>query len=222
MPIRINLLAEAQAAEEIRRKDPAKRAVWIAIVLVAIVLAWSSFLQAKIIVVNSTLNTETAKLESLTNAFTLALANRAKLGDAQTKMAALNRFMTNRFLEGPALNSLMRSLPDGIQILHLRTEQNFDEVKPTLNENGKVLKPGGAVEKIRLILDAKDASDNPGNQQINTVIQALAGTPYFKSENINTNHIQLRNLSSLPQLDPETGKPYYLFSLECSYPERVR
>ena len=29
MAIRINLLAESQAAEEMRRKDPVKRAVWI-------------------------------------------------------------------------------------------------------------------------------------------------------------------------------------------------
>ena len=29
MPIRINLLAEQQAAEEARRRDPVKRALWV-------------------------------------------------------------------------------------------------------------------------------------------------------------------------------------------------
>ena len=48
MPIRINLLAEAQAAEEMRRRDPVKRAVWIAGALVLVVAAWVVFLQVKI------------------------------------------------------------------------------------------------------------------------------------------------------------------------------
>ena len=38
MPIRINLLAEAQAAEEMRRKDPVKRAVWIGGFVIFLVL----------------------------------------------------------------------------------------------------------------------------------------------------------------------------------------
>jgi len=42
MPIRLNLLAEAQAAEEARRRDPVKRAIWIGALLVSVVLVWSS------------------------------------------------------------------------------------------------------------------------------------------------------------------------------------
>ena len=34
MPIRLNLLAEAQAAEEARRRDPVKRAVWMAALII--------------------------------------------------------------------------------------------------------------------------------------------------------------------------------------------
>ena len=37
---RINLLAEAQAAEELRRRDPVKRATWLGAFLVAAILAW--------------------------------------------------------------------------------------------------------------------------------------------------------------------------------------
>ncbi len=35
MPIRLNLLAEAQAAEEMRRRDPVKRALWLAGLIIA-------------------------------------------------------------------------------------------------------------------------------------------------------------------------------------------
>ncbi|MGC3957234.1 MAG: hypothetical protein QM813_04480 [Verrucomicrobiota bacterium] len=50
MPIRLNLLAEAQAAEELRRNDPVKRALWVSVLLIALVLVWASSLQLKLIV----------------------------------------------------------------------------------------------------------------------------------------------------------------------------
>jgi len=48
MPIRINLLAEAQAAEEMRRKDPVKRAIWIGGFVVFLTLLAALTLQLKI------------------------------------------------------------------------------------------------------------------------------------------------------------------------------
>ena len=45
MPIRINLLAEAKAAEELRRHDPVKRVIFFGAFLVALALVWSSSLQ---------------------------------------------------------------------------------------------------------------------------------------------------------------------------------
>ena len=48
MPIRINLLAEAHAAEELRRKDPVKRGIYGAVVVVSCVLIWALTLQLKI------------------------------------------------------------------------------------------------------------------------------------------------------------------------------
>jgi len=42
MPIRINLLAEALAEEDLRRRDPVKRAIFIGAFLVALSLVWFS------------------------------------------------------------------------------------------------------------------------------------------------------------------------------------
>jgi len=39
MPIRINLLAESQALEEMRRRDPVKRAIWVGVLVVSLLLA---------------------------------------------------------------------------------------------------------------------------------------------------------------------------------------
>jgi hypothetical protein len=212
MPIRINLLAEAQAAEELRRRDPAKRAVWAGIVVIACVVAWVCVLQAKIIVVNSTLSNRVAQKQSLEKQYTTVVSNQMVLRDVMGKLAALNRFTSTRFLQATPLDALLRASADGIQILHLRTEQSFESTPDPKSP---------VTEKVKLVLDVKDSSANPGDEQINKYKVALAATPYFQAQRISTNEIQLRNLS-VAQIDADTGKPYVQFTLECVYPERVR
>ena len=210
MPIRINLLAEAQAAEEVRRRDPAKRAVWAALIVIAGVAAWICVLQAQIIVVNSNYSTKLAQLNSLTNQYTTVMANKNKLGEVESKLIALNHFATARFLQATPLDALMHTSVDGIQLIHLRTDQSvevFTDPKPA------------TTEQIRLVMDVKDSSENPGNEQINKYKQVLAATPYFLAEKITTNNIQLKNLG-IAQIDTETGKPFVQFTLECVYPDR--
>ena len=56
MPIRINLLAESQALEDMRRRDPVKRAIWVGVFLGLVILAWSSSLQLKAMVAKGKLN----------------------------------------------------------------------------------------------------------------------------------------------------------------------
>ena len=56
MPIRLNLLAEAQAAEELRRRDPVKRAIWIGALILAAMLVWSSSRQLQVMLASSELN----------------------------------------------------------------------------------------------------------------------------------------------------------------------
>jgi hypothetical protein len=53
MPIRLNLLAEAQAAEDFRRRDPVKRGIGLAALLVALMLVFSSFLQLRATLANT-------------------------------------------------------------------------------------------------------------------------------------------------------------------------
>ena len=65
MPIRINLLAEAQAAEEMRRKDPVKRSIWVGSFLVFLVLLWGFSLQVKIMVTRSEMSALNVKWKSI-------------------------------------------------------------------------------------------------------------------------------------------------------------
>jgi len=225
MPIRINLLAEAQSAEDVRRRDPVKRSIYAASALVVMVLVWISSLQVKIMTDNAHLNSLEARLSSHTNEYNKILVNKQTLTDVSEKLAGLNRLSANRFLQATMLNALMHATVEGIQITRLHTEQGYEVIAKTeaTTDKGKTVpgKPAGVLARVKLILEGKDNSANPGSEQINQFRETLAQTRYFECQKISTNNILLKNLSP-PQLDPESGKPYVIFTLECSYPDKVR
>ncbi len=189
MPIRINLLAEAQAVEDVRRRDPVKRVVWAAVFTVSLVLVWISSLQVKIMTGNSELGSLEGRLNSKTNQYNQVINNQRKLADVNAKLAALDRLLTNRFLQATPLDALQHSTVEGIQFTRMRTEQKYEVVpegKTTTGEGGKTIpgKPGSSTERLKLILDAKDTSPNPGVYQSTRWKEALAQTPYFLSQHI--------------------------------------
>ena len=77
-----------------------------------------------------------------------------------------------------------------------------------------------AMEKIKLYLDARDGSASPGIMQVNKFKSIISASPYFEHERINTNNISLKSITP-PNFDPESQKPFVLFSLECFYQERL-
>lgn len=227
MPIRINLLAEAQAAEEIRRRDPVKRAIWAAFLIVVMVLFVSVMFGIKTIAKNSTLNSCQVQFNLLTNQYNLVISNQNRLHDIQSKLTMLNRYATGRFLAASPLDALEHSTVDNIRLTHLHFEQIFDitpEVPAFTNpDTGQRSpgKPGSSKEKVKLILEAKDSSESPGGEQISRLQQALAANIYFQDQHINTNRIKLLK-SDTPMYDNDARKPYVLFTLECQYADMPR
>lgn len=225
MPIRINLLAESQAAEEIRRRDPVKRAIWVGICIIVLVLVWSSSLQVNIMTDNGKLSKLEGQLQSRTNDYVKVLDNQKKLAETKMKLTALNQLAASRFLEANLLDAFQHSPVEGIQINHLRTEQTYEvmpDTPPQKLESGKTIpgRPGVATERIKLYLDARDDSSNPGIMQVNKFKDTLARTPYFESERIPSNNITLKNITP-PTFSTQTQKPFVQFSLECMYQERI-
>jgi hypothetical protein len=228
MPIRLNLLAEAQAAEEMRRKDPVKRAIWVGAILVSLMLAWSSSLQLKAMIAANEVGHLEGQMISNSNSYKGVLDNLKKRDEIQGKVAALFQLSTNRFLQGNLLNALQQTNVDDVQLLHLKLDQTYavvEAVKPRTNENHRITpgRPGTSTEKIILMLDGFDSSSNPGDQ-VPIYKRAVAGQPYFRSLLGKTNDVNLKNLSP-PELMPtagSVGKPCVLFTLECRMQEKTR
>jgi hypothetical protein len=210
MPIRLNLLAEAQAAEDLRRRDPVKRVIILSVLLVAGILMWGSTLQLKVIIENRNLSSVQFQVDSETNAYNMALSGNAKIVETKKKIAALQKLTNARLLQGNLLNALQKVTVDNVQLMRIRVNQVY------IPHSGKT---PTITERTSVTLDARDSSSNPGDQ-VGKFKAALAAHPYFKEMLDPTNSISLTDESS-PETDAE-GKNFVLFTLECHFPDKTR
>src|SRR3954471_24568066 len=129
MPIRINLLAEAQATEELRRKDPVKRALVVSAVLIILVLSWIGTLEFKIISAKGALKGLETRWSSIEKDYQVAVESKRKAIEVEGKLTALQQLKSNRFLWGTALNAFQQTLSgvEDIQVVRLKTEQSYTQ-----------------------------------------------------------------------------------------------
>ena len=225
MPIRLNLLAETHAAEEERRRDPVKRALWLAALIIVVILAWSSFLQLRVTLANSDVGRLEAQISARTNEYSSILDNNNKIADINHKLEALRRLSADRLLEGTLLGALQKTTVDDVQLLRLRVDQTYVSVegaKAHTNDQNVLIpaKLPTRTEKILLTLEGVDSSANPGDG-LNKYKDALTTNAYLKQMLVKTNGISLKNLAP-PQISPLNGKPSVNFTLECRYPDKTR
>jgi hypothetical protein len=224
MPIRINLLAEDQAVEEQRRRDPVKRAIWTGLVLVSLMLAWASSLQLKSMMARRELGRLENQIGSHTNAYQIVMANKKKLGDTRHRLDGLQELAADRFLNGTVLNAMQKNTFDDVQLLRFKAEEAYvlnEEIKPHTNAADKFV-PGKAAtvtEKVVVTMDVKDIGNPPGDM-VNKYTDSVAEAEYFRKVITNKSNVKL--LSFSPAQTGTDGKPYVIFTLECRYPELTR
>jgi hypothetical protein len=223
MPIRINLLTEALAEEDLRRRDPAKRAIYIGVFLVALSLVWFSSIWLEGKIAQQTTDRVDIEIDSQTNQFNEVETNLNNISACQRQLAALQQLNTNRFLEGNLLNALQQVYVPNVQLLRLKLDQTYVHqagIPDKINKYGIMIhgRPGTSTEQVTLTLDGKDSS--PNLDQMNHYKEALADLGYFKASLNPTNSIKLSSLSS-PQTGPD-GKSFVVFTLECHFKDQTR
>lgn len=221
MPIRINLLAESQAVEELRRRDPVKRAIWGGGILVGLLLAYSVFLLAATVKAKAELSKLEAEKTARKQQFEQVLADQKKLGDVNSKLAKLLELSTNRFLNGTLLNALQQTTVEDVQLIHFKAEQKYTltpETAPQLNEEKVVTvkgKPATVKEQITLTFGAKDSSPTAG-EQVDKYKAALSNCTLFQRALSKTNQI------SLIDYGPKVPGQPLPFTLQFRYPDKTR
>lgn len=215
---------EALAAEDLRRRDPVKRSIYISVFLVALSLVWFSYIWLEYKLTQQGKSQVEIEMDSHTNEFCQVQVDLKKLSDLQRRLDGLAQLNTNRFLQGNFLNALQQIYVPNVQLLRLKLDQSYTRTEgsaTTVNAYGTSVPghPGTSTEQISLTLDAKDSSPNPGDQ-VNLYKDALGKHDYFKTNLNPTNDVKLSNLSS-PQIGLN-GKPFVLFTLECRFQNKTR
>ena len=231
MPIRVNLLAEQLAAEEMRRRDPVKRAYWVAGGVVGLVLIWTGLLQTQLSRATSELAIQNAKWKSLEPKFKVIDAEHRRTAAIESRLDALDRLSTNRFLWANVLNALQFTVNDGIEVQRVIGKQSFVLVDPipaktntvTGSTNKTIIpgKLGSSKQTLSLTIQGRDVSSNPGNQ-INRFREGIATHPFFASELKKVEGVALRNRSPVTQDPLEPTRSFVEFTLECQFPEALR
>lgn len=224
MPIKINLLAEAIAAEEERRRDPVTRGTYIAGFLVLCVMFWAATLQLKIMSAKRALGALESKWKLIEKSYQTSVDSQKASIEAEQRLAALHEMSTNRFLWGNALNAFQQTLStvEGVQMLKLKTEQTYfiTEGTPARTNETKVIqgKPPTSTERISMTIDAMDVS---AGRRVNQFKEAIAKVPFFKDSLNKTNGIILLSRSA-PQNGANGNSTFVTFSLKAAFPEKTR
>ena len=222
MPIRINLLAEAQVEEELRRRDPVKRAIFLGAFVVALALVWFSSTWLTYMLAKQKLNQVQADIQAHTNAYAQVKVNLAKISEVQHRIDSLQQLSAARFLQGDLMNALQQTYVPNVQLTRLRIEQSYSAtaaVAAKTNSFGVIPgRPPAVTEHIVLTLDAKDFSPNPGDQ-VNHYKDALLKQDFFKLNLDTVSGVRLASLSALQT--PLDSKPFVLFTLECRFLDKT-
>jgi hypothetical protein len=222
MPIRINLLAEALAAEDMRRRDPVKRAIYAGAFLVVLSLVWYSSTFLETMVQKQKLSQVQAQIQAITNNYALAVSNLKKIADSQRRLDALDKLTATRFLHGNLMNALQQTYVQNVRLSRLRVDQSYSAMPAVAAKtNGSVViaaRPAGVAEHVSLTMDAKDFSPNPGDQ-VNHFKEALLKQDYFNQDLDSTNGVRLSSMSALQT--SSDSRPYVMFTLECRFLDRA-
>ncbi len=226
MPIKLNLLAEAQSAEEMRRKDPVRYAIYCAAAVVMIVVLWIGMNQMLISGKTKELTGLTSSWERMKPQYNLVQSNFAYLNDLHQQLNQLTNYVTNRFLWANVLNALQQCVTNvstNVQFTRFRTDHNFQVTPPSIivKEGKKIVVPGTTIEKIKFLIEAKDF----GKEEEDNVVrlrEAIAEFPFFKERLDRARGVRLESLS--PRMsDPENPeRSYVVFTIECQFPDKTR
>jgi hypothetical protein len=234
MPIRINLLAEEQAAEEMRKRDPVKRAILLSAAVGVIFVLFSAVMVVRGMGAKRTLKAREADWEALEPKELAIKADKAEIAEIERKLTALNQLAAYRFLWGLPLDAFQKCITsvEGVNLVQIKVDQVYTvtEPKPLPKPGSRDYKekaagpkppPANSKEKIVIVIEARDYG-NPVDQNYDKFKQALINFPYFK-EHLKPNGVLLKDLSQ-PQQEPggDPTKTFLRFVLECQFPEVTR
>lgn len=118
-------MAEQQAAEEERRRDPVKRAYWAGGALVALMVLWIVLLQIRLVSARSELSRVESQLQAVEENSKEARSNWSTAAQLENRLASLHRYSTNRFFCASVLNALQQVVLDDVRLVRLQSVHTY-------------------------------------------------------------------------------------------------
>jgi predicted RNase H-related nuclease YkuK (DUF458 family) len=125
MPIQINLLAEQQEAEEARRRDPVKRAIWAGASVVGLSVLYCVWLQFQLGVAQASLANDLIRQQKIEADAKSVRADRLRISEIDARKVKLLSYATNRFYWASALDALQRTSVEGVQVITLEGTHSY-------------------------------------------------------------------------------------------------
>jgi hypothetical protein len=216
-------LAEAQAAEEMRRKDPVKLGIWIGCFCVAVILLWVLKLQLDIQFSQIKYNSLDRSWNADKTNYAAVTTNKVKTAEVDRKAAALERLTTNRFLWAPVLNALQQTIVDNVQVARISGDQKYiyEDARAEGSGAKRINIPARVTEKVTLYIDAKDFS--PDVQSYNKFKESLCNFGFFVTNTGRKDSFILDGTLSTPMADAaDPGKQFVTFRLASHFKEVLR
>jgi len=118
-------LAEQQAAEEARRRDPVKRALILGGAFVVFTLLWTLMTHMQVKARRAEYQNEETRFKQIEDNSKAVKAIQAEIGDIERRMMSLDRYSTNRILWASMLDSLQRATFDQIRLKSISANQHY-------------------------------------------------------------------------------------------------
>jgi hypothetical protein len=232
MPIRIDLLAQQKHLEELRRRDPVTRTAWVAGAVVALVVLAVLFLMLRNFKAAAKVAGLQNQLKNLDDALKPVRKTQAEYESLRLRTNSLAAFAANRFLWGPALDSLQYAVvDDDLRLTKLETRQSFDTLEETksmpdpkdlASTNRVSIKMYSRVEHNAISVFAKCFSQTP-DAKIKDFKDHLFNQPYLTAAmGANDGNISLGGPVSKAQFDTVDNRFMVTFDLRCKIPDKVR
>jgi hypothetical protein len=184
-------------------------------------LLWAGYLRLPSARADADLNKVQAEWKSLEKALNETLAISKKAQELERIVLPLQQHATNRFLWALPLDALQHATVDDIQVVSLKMEQTLVQVEGVKAATKRPAQPAQTKEQITLTITAKNFADNEAEEAEDQFIERIATLPYFKNSLRKKEPVVLKQ--RLPQqVDSlDTTKTFTLFTIECSYPDRI-
>lgn len=112
-------MTDVLAEQDLRKKDPVKRTLFIGALVVALMMVWFSSSLLQHMVANNNLAQVQLEIQNHTNDYNVAIANLRTLHAGESRVKALNDLTSARFLQGNLMNALQQLYVSNVNLMRV-------------------------------------------------------------------------------------------------------